>query len=206
MPMTSARDLPPVLCQPEGFEDLAGQDTVDLVSAPGPGPSIRLINQKATCSAPSGAGARVAISGDRLPCLVSIETISGVGREPLNGRPYGQMRGQGSPVEPSLKAALSRARLSGISSHSHRRIHSLDSAIRPTAVSCRPVVRSGAKKCRLRNAVLNGGQPGQHDAHSPEAGGYRAQQGAPMVAVEARWTSEQGQRGGRLAEAQATHR
>ena len=52
---------------------------------------------------------------------------------------------------------------------------------RPVAVSDRPTVRSAV---RLRKVVVNGGQPGQSDAHSFDAGGNRTDQGAPGEMVE----------------------
>jgi hypothetical protein len=60
-------------------------------------------------------------------------------------------------------------------------------AIRLAADSDRPIVHSGACEaqiCRLRNVVLNGGQPGQSDAHRLDAGGNQANRGAPGSRVE----------------------
>jgi hypothetical protein len=86
------------------------------------------------------------------------------------------------PAEVCVKTSTSCGSLAAEDSPAPEFRASAPAGYRPIAVSDRPEVRSAV---RLRNSVVNGGQPEQSDAHSPDAGGNRAHQGAPGMRVEA---------------------
>jgi hypothetical protein len=175
---------------------------------------------------------RGAISGDRLPRVVSIESSlqnSGVGRAPINGLSH--VQGQGSCKEPSLKTALSRARLSGNNDPDSFVGEGLDTT--PAgAVQLPPrIVLAGKDTTTTKSKA---GRRGDHKVSrqvscvvlplrgaallsvAPEATEIR-QQWSATIGVEGRRRGsarprqnpssslEQGERAGRMARVQATH-
>ena len=101
-----------------------------------------------------------------------------------------QLRALLAGVEPELsmicKLALLTLRISEVLALQERHLEfsypSVAATIRPSSI--RPVAGSDRRSLVSQRLMLNGGQPGSSDAHSPDAGVNLANQGAPGMRVE----------------------